>query len=69
MGLRLIRLPLRIAFPGLADPPPPAGLGEGGEVATSLAGLLRSRCGAGRGSYVRGRSHRTRWPSCTFGLC
>ncbi|KRX40447.1 hypothetical protein T05_15617 [Trichinella murrelli] len=64
-GLRLVRLPLRATFPGLADPPPPAGLGEGGGVAASPAGPLRSRCGARQGSFLLGRPHRTRWPSRT----
>ncbi|KRZ73948.1 hypothetical protein T10_6597 [Trichinella papuae] len=51
-GLWSVRLPLRAAFPGLGYPIPPAGLGEGGGVAASSAGPLRSRCGAGQGSFL-----------------
>ncbi|KRX12749.1 hypothetical protein T07_11835 [Trichinella nelsoni] len=68
-GLRLVRLPPCAAFPGLAGPPPPAGLGEGGGVAASPAGPLRSRCGALQGLFVRGRPRRARWPSRISGVC
>ncbi|KRY07219.1 hypothetical protein T12_6618, partial [Trichinella patagoniensis] len=65
--LRLVQLPPRAAFPGLAGPLPPAGLGEGGGVAASPAGPLRSRCGALQGSFAQGRPRRARWPSRTSG--